>query len=83
MEERCRAHRRAEQKVDWLDKLSLKRAEKILLSGSREDDIHSVDDLWGCPLEEIELQTFCCLVIEMPSMPHEVSKIFIISFQYI
>lgn len=63
---------------NWLDRILLERIYTSLenpeVTASDGDMLASLLDQagWGRPLEEIDLDTFCFLIIEMPSLPHEV-----------
>jgi hypothetical protein len=52
------------------------------LIGDNDYDDNNDNDFknWGCPLEEIDLQSFCFLIVELPFLPYEVFYFIIMFF---
>ena len=56
---------------DWLDRFTISQIQSTLSSTLLRGS-SSAAKTWGCPPEELDLQTFCNLVIELPMLPHDV-----------
>jgi len=55
---------------DWLDRFTISQIQSTLSSTLVRGS--SSGKSWGCSPEELDLQTFCSLVIELPMLPHDV-----------
>lgn len=61
-----------ENKNEWLDRLMLSRIQESIGSAALADNSSGLANGWGCPMEELDLNSFCFLVVEMPLLQHPV-----------
>ncbi len=80
----CIENGRYDPKNEWLDRLLLKRMERFreptyidqYRAGNPDVMLKRLkDEYFGKPLEELELQGFCYLILDMPTMAYPVSFI--------
>ena len=58
---------------DWLDRFTISQIQSTLSSTLSRGSSSSLTTMsCGCPPEQLDLQTFCNLVIELPMLPHDV-----------